>query len=188
MNLFCIQDDFANMAYELVKAAYHLFTKYDYCILTVPPTAQELPLWKNFTLVTPKSDKFPPSVLYISNRFSDDVSVKEAKKEDLDNILSFIKCADCSSDDMNDFKRSFDDSTDIVKSKAFIFEAENQIIGVATLGICFNSSQIVDQFDVRSFINIPRDGLDGKYVDLRNFIVNPLFESKSRLILRVNRI
>lgn len=186
INLFCIEDGFANMAYELVKAAYLILPNYDYCILTVQPTIQEHPLWKNFTLVSPRSDNFSPCVLYINNRFSESVTVRPASEGDMLNIAAFLKTWRHSLGIYNEVQQGLNEPDNILAQKAFIIEKSDQIVGIATLGQCLNSSQVVDQFDVAKFINISRDGMDGKYVYLRNFMINSIFEAQSRFVFRVS--
>lgn len=173
------------MAYELVKAAYLLLPEYDYCILTVPPTIQEQPFWKNFTLLAPRSNTASSCVLYINNKFSDFVTVRSTEQNDLLNIGLFLKASIPSLDIYHEFERGLNETNNMLAHKPFIFEYSGQIIGVATLGQCLNSSQVVDQFDIAKFISITRDGMDGKYIYLKTFIINPLFESQSRFVFRV---
>ena len=176
------------MAYELVKAAYLILPAYNYCILTVSPTVQEHPLWKNFTLVSPRPGKHSSCVLYVNNRFSARVSVRNAVNSDLDQVKRFLDASSQSMDIFNEFQRGLNFTDDILAQKPYIMENSGQIIGVATLGKCINSSQVIDQFDVAKVINIPRDGFDGKYLYLRNFIINPLFEAQSRAVFRVSEL
>lgn len=174
------------MAYELVNAAYLLLPAYDYCILTVQPTIQEHPLWKHFTLVSPRSDNFSPCVLYINNRFSDFVTLRHVAENDLSNVSEFLKVSGYSTEYYKEVEKSLNDPDNILVQKCFIIEKSDQMIGIVTVGQCLNSCQVVDQFDVAKFISVSRDGMDGKYIYLRNFIINPIFESQSRFVFRVS--
>jgi hypothetical protein len=181
-----MDDSVANMAHELVKAAYLILPQYEYCILTVNPTTQEHPLWKYFTIVSPKSGTVSSCVLYINNRFSESVTVRAATKSDIMKVSDFLKVGSESEQTNRDFARALEENDNILAQKPYIIEKSENLIGIAMLGQCLNSSQVVDQFDVARFINISRDGIDGKYVYLRNFIINPLFESQSRFVFRVS--
>jgi hypothetical protein len=180
-----MEDGLANMAYELVKAAYLILPEYEYCILTVTPAIQEHALWKYFTLVPPKPN-LSPCVLYISNRFSESGTVvRKATETDILDISSFLKFSRASMQTYNDFEHCLKDSDNILAKKSFVIEISGQIVGVALLGQCLNSRQVVDQFDVAKFINSSREELDGKYLYLLTFVINPLFESQSRFVFRV---
>ena len=174
------------MSYELVKAAYLILPEYEYCILTVNPTIQEHSLWKYFTIVPPKPDIVSPCVLYINNRFLESGTVvRKTTETDIFALCSFLKFFRSSIQIYNDIELGLKDSDNILAQKSFIIEISGQIVGVALLGQCHNSRQVVDQFDLAKFINISREEMDGKYVYLRNIIINPLFESQSRFVFHV---
>ncbi len=60
IQLFCMDDQYASQAYDLVRAAFQILPYFEYCVLTTPHTGQEHPLWRNFVQIPALPGKVAP--------------------------------------------------------------------------------------------------------------------------------
>ncbi|KAJ3258818.1 hypothetical protein HK104_006968, partial [Borealophlyctis nickersoniae] len=87
-----MSDAYASQAIDFIRAAFPLFPDRDYCVVTVPTTAPEIPLLRGFVQVGQKPGKTASHCLYVINRFGlqDAVTVRLAQPSDLPDVENIV--------------------------------------------------------------------------------------------------
>ncbi|KAI8823503.1 uncharacterized protein EV422DRAFT_493768 [Fimicolochytrium jonesii] len=196
-NAFCIElfsmaDSYASQAMELVRAAYKQFPDLDYCVVTVPTTMPEVPLFRQFARVYVKTGMSDQNALYLSNRFgvTDVVKVEKAAAEEAGSIDFLLDGVAGRDSIFSDYQTATQSQGSKANLNAFSITCARQIIGLAILETCADAKQWTDQFAIHDFVNPKLHKLEGKACMLRHFVINPLFEHESRWVfeelLRLN--
>ncbi|KAJ3084182.1 hypothetical protein HK102_000739 [Quaeritorhiza haematococci] len=92
IQLFCMEDAYANQAAELVRHAFGLFPDQDFCVLTVPTTVPEIPLLQTFSEIPHKPGRSTDNCLYLVDRscVTEPVSVHSLQSADVDGIKELV--------------------------------------------------------------------------------------------------
>jgi hypothetical protein len=183
INLFCMEEKYAQRAHEMVKAAFQILPTYEFCILTTPPLASEHPLWRHFTQIKPKQGKLASHVLYLTCRYSESLTVKKAGDKDFMEIKSLLDAMTVPTSTQQLFSASTSPSSN---HKSYIIHQGLQPVGTLLLEKCTAPRDLLDQFDIHEFIGLQIDGLSNKFVVLKEWNVHPFFGNQTRWILEVS--
>ena len=94
MVFFCIDELYETRAVDMLQSAFDAFPDRDYCIVTVPHTAHEPPLFRIFSRVDALPGSTFSHVLYVCHRFSllalREFNVRRATSDDFSAIASSL--------------------------------------------------------------------------------------------------
>ncbi|KND05075.1 uncharacterized protein SPPG_00750 [Spizellomyces punctatus DAOM BR117] len=186
ISLFSMDDAYAKQSIEFVKTAFtHLFPDLDYCVVTVPTTAPEMPLLKDFASVPAKAGMTSLHCLYLINRFgiTEPVSVQRAAAEDRIEVDAFLEDVSSKENILSVFDTSIQPGTPTIAPKhhSFTIRYSEQLIGLVILESLHDVKPYTDQFAIHDFIH-PRFLRADAPIVLRHFLVNPLFEHQARWV------
>lgn len=175
--------------------AFEAFPGKEYCLLTLPPSAQEPPLLKDFTIIPASPDGSFSHVLYLLHRdtllMHTDFAVSRYISSDhftqVKNLLQSVRSRDeivKAIDQANE--DAYVDLEDNPASIAFVATVAEKVVGVATMTRSFtqqdSTAELRMQYDidllVPSSIHRARS-----LCTMTSFMMNPLFFSASRYFL-----
>ena len=92
VTLFCLSDVVESRSIDFLKPAFKQYPNLEYCIMTVPHDAAEIPLLDYFTLVPTKPGSTYHHVLYIAHRDTllNNVVAREAVSHDLAGVANLL--------------------------------------------------------------------------------------------------
>lgn len=185
--LFCVDEQLETRAVDLVQAVFSVFSDKDYCILTIPHTAQELPLLQNFTRVSPLSRNILHQELYVMHRFSliEDINVRKMAASDHAVVEDLYKGMDTAPFIAADIQRALASGSDSDGTKVFalVVHCVDQVVGVVVARSVQDAGYLRSQYCIEDFVLFGQHSPD-EHLYLNHFILNPLFQRHNKFVLR----
>lgn len=182
ITLFCLEENFQCRSRDFLQSAFELFEDRDYCILTLPYSAPESALLKDFTAVPMKLENSFSHTLYIFHRDAlyTSVKVRLATSLDKDEVLDLM-AAD-SAEDVATMEASLEGHAGEVA--AYVATVADTVIGCALLRSLPEPDvlDVMSHYDIETLVGMSSK-TSHKHASLRLFIINPIFARRSKLFL-----
>ncbi|KAI9221343.1 hypothetical protein BC828DRAFT_381265 [Blastocladiella britannica] len=195
IHLFCIDEQYSLHSTELIKPLFDAFPGRNYCLLSQPTVAPEMPLLRApggdslFTRVSPKPECQPRHCLYLAHRFGslDRVRVRFGRKSESERVVTACLGTESSmSASWCNRLEDVDDEFEPVRPEGasfFVIESFQQIIGFAVVRH-EDPQPYCKQFDVNRWVDCQYLMGRGNLFVLEGLVINPLFEGHARWVLQ----
>ncbi|KAI8924099.1 hypothetical protein BC831DRAFT_498577 [Entophlyctis helioformis] len=184
VNMFCIENQYANHSIEFIRVAFQMFSARDYCLVSLPPNTPEIKLLDRFSKVKTRAGKIAAHNLYITNRFGcgDLVNVRRAVPADVEPLDSLTFGLKNQQEIMSSVRSALTDP----QSDYVVYTAESlgQLTCCIVLQQCRSPQAYTDQYEIERFMSPKLTPLVDKPVLLRQMIFNPLFEVQARWVFQ----
>nr|XP_023697533.1 cilia- and flagella-associated protein 61 isoform X2 [Paramormyrops kingsleyae] len=191
-NAFCIQLFFVDRKYEMrsvdfLPHVFGCFPDHDFCIITVPKTAPELPLLQAFLRVAPRGNSVLPHELYVCHRSGllRTFQVRVALSSDrpaIETLLETLTLHESILGDLDMFYQARRDP-DGTPLQAFLAHTQGQVVGIIIIRNEEDLEYIQSHYDVENFIYFSYHRRE-EHGRLCHFVLNPIFQCYARHFLK----
>uniref|UniRef100_A0A6Q2XLS2 Cilia and flagella associated protein 61 n=1 Tax=Esox lucius TaxID=8010 RepID=A0A6Q2XLS2_ESOLU len=176
-NAFCIQ----------LFAIDKKFEMRDFCVISVPKLAPELPLLQNFHRVVPHHTSILPEELYIFHRSGllKTFAVRLAVTGDRPAVCVLVKRLSQNESLLEDLDMYFQARRDTngTALQAFVAQVQNQVVGIVIIRNEEDIDYIRANYNIESFIYFSHHGYE-EHGQLCHFVLNPIFQHYSKHLLK----
>lgn len=195
ISLFCIDEKYESRSADFLTKAFEAFPEKEYCLLTLPPSAQEPPLLKDFTIIPASPDGSFSHVLYLLHRdtllmhteFAVSRYISSDHFTQVRNLLQSVRSRDEIEQTIDQANEdAYVDLEDNPASIAFVATVAEKVVGIATLTRSYTqqdgTAELRMQYDLDGLVpsNIHRAR---SLCTMTCFMMNPLFFSAFRYFL-----
>uniref|UniRef100_A0A6Q2ZHM8 Cilia- and flagella-associated protein 61 N-terminal domain-containing protein n=1 Tax=Esox lucius TaxID=8010 RepID=A0A6Q2ZHM8_ESOLU len=166
-----------HLSTEFLPYVFQLFPDRDFCVISVPKLAPELPLLQNFHRVVPHHTSILPEELYIFHRSGllKWVPVSSSKNIRLSQNESLLE-------DLDMYFQARRD-TNGTALQAFVAQVQNQVVGIVIIRNEEDIDYIRANYNIESFIYFSHHGYE-EHGQLCHFVLNPIFQHYSKHLLK----
>ncbi|GJQ85053.1 hypothetical protein Trydic_g3715 [Trypoxylus dichotomus] len=173
----------------LLEAAFELFPTKDYCIMSMPSESYSFPLTsKVFVRTAPKPESDFTHELYVVHHsaMSGELSVREARIDDVDLVRTFLKRMTKGGSVWDEFQKwQHQEYEDL---KAYVIFCDSFIIGLAILSDVEDLEYILSHYQLSTWTDISKHKV-GQHGLIRHFVLSPIFQRHIRfLLLELHRL
>ncbi|XP_010881053.4 cilia- and flagella-associated protein 61 [Esox lucius] len=187
IQLFAIDKKFEMRSTEFLPYVFQLFPDRDFCVISVPKLAPELPLLQNFHRVVPHHTSILPEELYIFHRSGllKTFAVRLAVTGDRPAVCVLVKRLSQNESLLEDLDMYFQARRDTngTALQAFVAQVQNQVVGIVIIRNEEDIDYIRANYNIESFIYFSHHGYE-EHGQLCHFVLNPIFQHYSKHLLK----
>uniref|UniRef100_A0AAY5K1P9 Cilia- and flagella-associated protein 61 N-terminal domain-containing protein n=1 Tax=Esox lucius TaxID=8010 RepID=A0AAY5K1P9_ESOLU len=176
-----------HLSTEFLPYVFQLFPDRDFCVISVPKLAPELPLLQNFHRVVPHHTSILPEELYIFHRSGllKTFAVRLAVTGDRPAVCVLVKRLSQNESLLEDLDMYFQARRDTngTALQAFVAQVQNQVVGIVIIRNEEDIDYIRANYNIESFIYFSHHGYE-EHGQLCHFVLNPIFQHYSKHLLK----
>lgn len=167
----------------LLEAAFELFPKRDYCIMSLPSQSHSFPLAsKVFVRAAPKPESDFSQELYIVHHsaIAGTLLVREASHSDYGTVRRFLRKITKGDSIMREFQDWMNSEYEIYKT--YLLFCDSHIIGLAILSDVNDLEYIISHYQLATWTDMSKHKL-GNRGCIVHFVLSPIFHRHNRFFL-----
>ncbi|KAM4632856.1 cilia- and flagella-associated protein 61 [Polymixia lowei] len=191
-NAFCIQLFVIDKNYEMRSAdflpyIFKLFPDRDFCVVTVPQLAPELPLLYSFLRVAPHPNSTLRRDLYVYHRsgLHKSFEVRRASSADRPAVSAMVERLsqhEALLEDLDGFCQARRDP-DGTPVQAFVAQVLSQVVGILIIRSEEDIEFIRSHYNIENFIYFSHHGYE-EHAQMCHFALNPIFQHYAKHFLK----
>ena len=182
VTMLCVDRAYESQSADFLDHAFDAFPEKDFCVLTLPPQAPELPLATLAMRRVAPTDPEADDALHACHRAGQlrGFTVRLAKDDDYEEVWDLLE----GMSDQEELCTAFADAavTSNTSQAAVVAICEGQVVGYATVTLGTEISSLAQCFDLTKVVDVGAHGQNA-FVELEDCVMNPIFAHKRRFVM-----
>ena len=182
VTMLCVDRAYESQSADFLQHAFDAFPSKDFCVVTLPPQAPELPLatlaMRRVAPMDPEAD----DALHACHRAGQlrGFTVRLAKDDDYEEVWDLLE----GMADQEELCTAFADAAAASNTSqtAVVAICEDQVVGYATVTLGTEISSLAQCFDLNEVVDVGAHG-QSAFVELEDCVMNPIFAHKRRFVM-----